>query len=256
MKRVATPLMLALSLLTTLPVGRWLPARIRPVDQGRSVVCYPLVGLLIGVLLVLAEAVLRGAAPLLAAALLLAVWVGVTGALHLDGLADCVDAGCAGHGDASRILTVMKDPAAGPVAVATIAIVLLIKFAALATLLQRSGSIVGLLLAVPMLARATTAALMATTAYRRDEGIARDQAATRPRGAIALVIAAVVVAGGFALPLRLWTLMVLLAGVIVWSWRRIWQVRIGGYTGDVAGALIELVEVAALGVAAWGLPWN
>ncbi|MGB7757203.1 MAG: adenosylcobinamide-GDP ribazoletransferase [Salinisphaera sp.] len=256
MKRIVTPLILALSLLTIVPVARRLPTRIRPVDQGRSVVCYPLVGLLIGVLLVLAEAVLRGAAPLLGAALLLAVWVGVTGALHLDGLADCVDAGCAGHGDASRILSVMKDPGAGPMAVATVAIVLLIKFAALATLLQHSGAIVGLLLSVPMVARAAAAALLATTAYRRDEGIARDQAATRPRGAIALVIAAVVVAGGVALPLRLWTLMVLLAGVIVWSWRRIWHVRIGGYTGDVAGALIELVEAATLVAAAWGLPWQ
>ncbi|AWN15454.1 adenosylcobinamide-GDP ribazoletransferase [Salinisphaera sp. LB1] len=256
MKRAATPLLLALSLLTVLPVGRWLPARIRPVDQGRSVVCYPLVGLLIGGVLVLAEGVLRGAAPLLAAALLLAVWVGITGALHLDGLADCVDAGCAGHRDASRILTVMKDPAAGPMAVATITIVLLVKFAALATLLQHRGAIVGLLLAVPMLARAGTAALMATTAYRRDRGIARDQAATRPRGAITLGIVVVAVAGAWLLPLSLWTLMVLLAGVIVWSWRRTWQTRIGGYTGDVAGALIELVEAASLVAAAWGLPWH
>lgn len=256
MKRVATPLMLALSLLTTLPVGRWLPTRIRRIDQGRSVVCYPLVGLLIGVALVIAEGVFRGAPPLLAAMLLLAVWVGVTGALHLDGLADCVDAGFAGHGDAGRILTVMKDPAAGPVAVTMIAIVLLAKFAALATLLAQGGSIVGLLLAVPMLARAAAAALMATTAYRRDEGIARDQAATRPRGAIALVLAVVIVAGALALPLGLWTLLALLAAVIVWGWRRIWQRRIGGYTGDVAGALIELTETAALVAAAWSLPWS
>ena len=256
MKRIVTPLILAVSLLTTVPVGQRLPARIRPEDQGRSVVCYPLVGLLIGAVLVLAEGVFRGAAPLLAAALLLAVWVGITGALHLDGLADCIDAACAGHGDPSRILTAMKDPAAGPVAVAAIAVVLLIKFAALATLLARGGSIVGLLLAVPMLARAAAAALMATTAYRRDEGIARDQAATRPQGAIGLAVVAVFIAGGLLLPSGLWVLIALLAGVVGWGWRRIWQVLIGGYTGDVVGALIELIETAALIAGAWTLPWH
>ncbi|KEZ76455.1 adenosylcobinamide-GDP ribazoletransferase [Salinisphaera hydrothermalis] len=256
MRRITTPLLLALSLLTTLPVGHRLPVRIRAVDQGRSVICYPLVGLIIGVVLVVAEALFRGATPLLAAALLLTVWVAVTGALHLDGLADCVDAGFVGHRDATRILTVMKDPAAGPVAVVAIAIVLLLKFTALATLLAHGGALVGLLLVVPMLARAATAVLMATTAYRREQGIARDQAATRPRVAIALVSLAVVIAAGLALPLRLAVLLVLLTAVIVWVWRRVWQMRIGGYTGDVAGALIELVETAALVAAAWPPLWH
>lgn len=256
MSRLVTPLILALSLLTTLPVARWLPARVRAIDQGRSVACYPLVGLIVGVALVIAAALVHSAPPLLAAVLVLAVWVGFTGALHLDGLADCADAGFAGHGDTSRILSVMKDPAAGPVAVATLGIVLLVKFAALAALLGHGVSIVGLLLVVPMLARAAAAALMATTAYRRAQGIARDQAATRPRAAIAMAIVFVAIVGFFVLPPGLWALMTLLAGLIAWGWRQFWQRRIGGYTGDVVGALIELVETAALGAAAWSLPWS
>ncbi|HET7314129.1 adenosylcobinamide-GDP ribazoletransferase [Salinisphaera sp.] len=256
MKRAVTPLLLALSLLTTLPVGRWLPARIRPLDQGRSVVCYPLVGLLIGAVLVAAGALLREAPPLLAAALLVAVWAGVTGALHLDGLADCVDGWFAGHSDATRTLTVMKDPAAGPAAVVALVVVLLAKFAALAALLGRGVSSVGVLLAVPMLARTAAAALMAVTVYRRADGIARDQAATRPRGAIVMGTIAAALVAVCLLPIGLWGLLVVLTAAIGYGWRRIWQRRIGGYTGDVAGALIELTETAALVAAAWNLSWS
>lgn len=256
MTRRTTPLILAFALLTTLPVGRWLPARIRPADQGRSVVCYPLVGLAIGMLLVLADAVLHGAPLLLDAAMLLAVWVIATGALHLDGLADCVDAWFAGHGDPSRTLTVMKEPTAGPAAVVALVLLLLIKFAALVALLREGAETAGLLLIVPLLARAAVAGLIAVTAYRRADGIARDQAATRPRRAIALAVLGSAAVGACAVPSGLWLLLLVAVAVVTWAWRSLWQRRIGGYTGDVAGALIELVEAALLLTAAWSLPWG
>ncbi len=48
------------------------------------------------------------------AVLVLAVWVGLTGALHLDGLADSADAWLGGYGDRARTLAIMKDPYCGP----------------------------------------------------------------------------------------------------------------------------------------------
>lgn len=250
------PPLLALSLLTTLPVGRWLPAHIEAADQGRSVACYPLVGLIIGIVLVIAQALVGGAPPLLAAALLLLVWVGLTGALHLDGLADCADAGFASHRDATRTLTVMKDPAAGPVAVVTLVIVLLARFAALAALFSQNVSFVGVLLVVPMFGRSAAAALMATTRYQSANGIARDQAAMQPRGAIVLALIVTVLVAALVVPTAVWVWMLLVAAAVFWGWRRFWQDRVGGYTGDVAGGLIALVETAVLIVAVWSGPWS
>ncbi len=89
--------LIALQFLTRLPVpagGEYSPERV-----GRSLAWYPLVGLLIGLLLWLADWLLPGQAPLLTAAVLLTLWVGLTGALHLDGLADSADAWVGGLGN-------------------------------------------------------------------------------------------------------------------------------------------------------------
>lgn len=245
-----TPFWLAVSLLTTLPVGRWLPARIAPIDQGRSVVCYPLVGAIIGALVALAAALAATAPPLIGAALVLVVWVALTGALHLDGLADATDGWFAGHRDPTRCLQVMAEPTAGPMAIVVLVGVLLSKFAALAVLLA-AGPPFAVLVAVPLLARAAAGLYMATTVYRRTEGIAKNQAATRSRGAIVLAtLVALVVCLGLLAPARGALLAVIVTGVTA-GWRRLWQGRIGGYTGDIVGAQIELVECIALAGLAW-----
>ena len=84
----------------------------------------------------LAALLLEGASPLLQAALLLALWVALTGALHLDGLADSADAWLGGFGDPARTLEIMKDPRSGPVAVVVLVLLLLLKFSALLVVLQ------------------------------------------------------------------------------------------------------------------------
>lgn len=84
-----------------------------------------------------------------------AVWVGLSGGLHLDGLADTADAWIGGHADRQRTLEIMKDPRSGPIAVVVLLLVLLLKFAALVVLLGQ-GAWAGLLLA-PWLGRALQA---------------------------------------------------------------------------------------------------
>jgi adenosylcobinamide-GDP ribazoletransferase len=90
------PLLIALQFLTRLPVkaGDWSDR-----DIGRSMLFYPLVGLLLGLALASVTAALHGAPPGVVAAVLLALWVVATGALHLDGLADSADAWIGGFGD-------------------------------------------------------------------------------------------------------------------------------------------------------------
>jgi adenosylcobinamide-GDP ribazoletransferase len=234
-------LLIALQFLTRLPVR--LEDAPRPAEVGRSLLYYPLVGLCIGALLLSVAYVTAAIGGLLPAALTLTVWVLVTGALHLDGLADCADAWVGGHGDRQRTLAIMKDPYSGPVAVVVVVLVLLLKFAALQRVIGQ-GDWVALTLA-PVLGRTAPLLLFLGTPYVRPGGLGAPLAEHPPCRAgwwvgVGVVLIAVLAAGARAL----WPL---LAGVGVLLWLRAATLkRIGGFTGDVAGAGVELVECAAL----------
>src|SRR5690606_25158072 len=90
------PLLIALQFLTRLPVR--LPGLPTAQENGRSLLWYRLVGLLVGGWLVRAWVLLRGVWPRLQAALLLAVWGWLSGGRHLDGVADSADAWVGGDG--------------------------------------------------------------------------------------------------------------------------------------------------------------
>ena len=231
--------LIALQFLTCIPVRlRDLPDAL---EIGRSVLFYPLVGLLIGTVLALLNLALQNGSDALRAAVVLAVWVAMTGALHLDGLADSADAWVGGHGDRQRTLDIMKDPRSGPAAVSAVVLVLLLKFAALAVLLQ-GGAWPALLLA-PLLGRAALLGLLLSTPYVRAGGMGAAIAGHLPRKtALALLL---VTAAGICLLADGWKalLAVLVVGFLL---RRAFLARLGGMTGDMLGAAVELAEAAAL----------
>ena len=231
---------IALQFLTRLPVTlAGMPA---PEQIGRSLLFYPLVGLLIGLLLLFAQHLLSDSAVLLQAALLLTVWVGISGGLHLDGLADSADAWVGGFGDRERTLAIMKDPRSGPIAVVVLVLLLLLKFAALVALLE-SGSGLQLLL-VPWLARCLLPLLFLTTPYVRSGGLGQALAEHLPRQQLPWMLAA----NAVAMLLFGWpALLALLVAGVMFIWLRILMLkRLGGATGDTAGALLEIAECAVL----------
>ncbi|MCQ4296365.1 adenosylcobinamide-GDP ribazoletransferase [Pseudomonas stutzeri] len=234
------PLLTALQFLTSLPIR--LPGMPTPQQQGRSLLYYPVVGLLLGALLCLAALLLGGAMPFLQAALLLTLWVALTGALHLDGLADSADAWLGGFGDRDRTLEIMKDPRSGPVAVVALVLLLLLKFTALLALLQAQQY--SALLLAPLLGRAALLALFLSTPYVRPNGLGHVLAANLPRtwaqGALLLVATGCLLLGSNGL------IALSLAVVTFLLVRRAVLRRLGGTTGDTAGALLELVECAVL----------
>ncbi|EKT4466867.1 adenosylcobinamide-GDP ribazoletransferase [Pseudomonas putida] len=236
-----SPLWIALQFLSSLPVR--LPGMPEPRQVGRSLLYYPLVGLLFGVVLWLASHLLQGTAAPLHAALLLTLWVVLSGALHLDGLADSADAWLGGFGDRERTLRIMKDPRSGPIAVVTLVLVLLLKFCALWVLVEQ-GAGASLVLA-PVVGRAALLGLFMGTPYVRPGGLGQALADHLPKVAAAWVLAgtslAAVLLGG-------WQVFgVLLLAVLVFAWgRRLMCRRLGGTTGDTAGALLELVELAVV----------
>ena len=231
---------IALQFLTRLPVTlAGMPA---PEQIGRSLLFYPLVGLLIGLLLLFAQHLLSDSAVLLQAALLLTVWVGISGGLHLDGLADSADAWVGGFGDRERTLAIMKDPRSGPIAVVVLVLLLLLKFAALVALLESGAGL--LLLLVPWLARCLLPVLFLTTPYVRAGGLGQALAEHLPRQQLPWMLGA----NAVAMLLFGWpALLALLVAGVIFIWLRILMLkRLGGATGDTAGALLEIAECSVL----------
>ncbi len=239
------PFLIALQFLTALPI--------RIEDQagaeaaGRSLIYYPLVGLIIGVLVAGLAWLLSDAPTLVAAALLLGAWVAMTGALHLDGLADSADAWLGGLGDRDRTLAIMKDPVCGPTAVVTVSLALLLKFAALASLVPTGNTETFVL--VPVLGRTALVALFLTTPYVRRRGLGSGLANHLPRHASAVVVLFTVVVAplifGFT---AVWLLLAAVCAFVILRWLMLQ--RLGGTTGDTAGALVEITETVALLTAA------
>lgn len=227
----------AIAFLTRVPVpSRLLGIHAPPATQ---LPWYPWVGLLIGAALWCLAWLLMHATPLLAAALLLVAWVLLTGGLHLDGLADSADAWVGGIGDRERTLSIMKDPRSGPIGVTAVVLVLLLKFAALASLPHPGVA----LWVAPVLGRLALTGAFMVTPYVRSGGLGSGLAsASRSACAGSIATAAVLVC------LTGWPgLRALLAGAMVfWLWRRACMQRLGGMTGDTCGALTELTEAVVL----------
>jgi adenosylcobinamide-GDP ribazoletransferase len=235
------PFWIALQFLSSLPVR--LPGMPTPQESGRSLLFYPLVGLLFGGILWLLNWLLLGTPVMLHAALLLTVWVLLSGALHLDGLGDSADAWLGGFGDRERTLTIMKDPRSGPIAVVTLVLVLLLKFAALLALIEQGQGLV--LIIVPVLGRAALLGLFLTTPYVRAGGLGQALADHLPRRAGWWVLG--VSALGCLLIAGISAVVAVVISVAVFVWlRRVMMRRLGGTTGDTAGALLELLEMGVL----------
>lgn len=235
------PLLLAIQFLTQIPVR--LKQTYGEREVGASLLYYPLVGLLLGALLAGLHSLLHGVPVLLHAALLLAAWVVMTGALHLDGLADSVDAWLGGIGNRERTMAIMKDPYAGPAAVVAVVLVLLLKFSALVGLMQCDN---GWALLWPLLlARSAMPLLFLTTPYVRPAGLGSALARHAPRRAVIMMLLATLLGVLAALGMR-GVGLVLGCLAVFWLLRRMMIARLGGTTGDTAGALLELMETAAL----------
>ncbi|WP_024676665.1 adenosylcobinamide-GDP ribazoletransferase [Pseudomonas syringae] len=235
------PFWIALQFLGSLPIR--LPGMPRPEELGRSLLFYPLVGVVFGTLLLGFNALLSGVPLMLHAALLLSAWVLLSGGLHLDGLADSADAWLGGFGDRERTLSIMKDPRSGPIAVVTLVMVLLLKFAAIVALIESHNSI-GLLLA-PLIGRSAMLALFLGTPYVRSGGLGQALADHLPRSLgrkvlLVSAVACVVLAGGSGVA------ALLVCAVCFYGLRQMMMRRLGGSTGDTAGALLELLELAVV----------
>jgi adenosylcobinamide-GDP ribazoletransferase len=239
---LADAVRLAVTTFSTLPVRA---GRVDRRAAGRAMALAPLVGALLGA--VLGGVLLAGAAlapPLVAAGVTVAVGALLTRGLHLDGLADTVDA-LGSYRRGAAALEIMKKPDVGPFGVAALVVVLLLQAAVLAELAGRSGP------------AALAAVVAATAAGRYGVAVAcrRGVPAARPEGLGALVAGTVgpvaLTAGAVAVALlavpsapgRPWQGPLAVAGALAVAVGLLRHAvrRFGGVTGDVLGATVEIV---------------
>lgn len=250
----------ALQFLTRLPV----PAKLagaagEEADFRRSVACYPAAGLVIGLLLALAGWLLSLALPPWVAAVLVAtIWIGLSGALHLDGLMDTAD-GLLSHRTRERMLEIMKDSRVGAMGVVAGVLSVLLRVALLASLLPARGALVAFALAtIPVWSRAFLATAIAGWPYARARsggglgGLFRGAGAKHALAAAILagaITAAALAAFGIWPPGEAALALLVMAAVAYGAgWLIAFAVsrKLGGLTGDVYGALNECIELALL----------
>jgi adenosylcobinamide-GDP ribazoletransferase len=234
--------LVAFRYLTTLPLPRSRAAG----DLGRAAGWFPVVGLVLGGCLALASlAVDRVFPPGVGGMLLVALWAGLTGGLHLDGLADACD-GLGGAWSRERVLAIMRDVRSGPYGVAAIVLVLGLKAAALASLPE--GLAWRALVLAPVLGRAGPLLLVRLCPPARPEGAGHAFAAGARwptllvGGLIAVSVSLATLGPWGALPLGA-------AGLFVWWLAGYLRRRLGGFTGDTLGALVETIEAGVLTLA-------
>ena len=205
-------------------------------DFAASIRWFPAVGALIGALVAAAAWFGLRIDVWTGALAALGVWLGVTGALHLDGLGDVADGVGAAHGDRDRLLAAMADPHLGSFGAVSISFQLLAKLVLLHTMLTVAP--VWLIVPIPFAAR------IGPLVWARFLPVLHDGLGARVAGAVrwrdfvgwGFVLVGIAVAE----PALLATLPL----VPAWGWwlRR----RIGGISGDGHGAGIELVETGLL----------
>jgi adenosylcobinamide-GDP ribazoletransferase len=235
LRHLGNSLRAAIGFLTVLPVGRWAAEQDRAWRGATA--WFPVVGLLIGTMLYAVMSLPVPAVP--RAALVLALWVGVSGGLHEDGWTDCLDAAFAPT-SRERRLEILKDPHIGAHGASGLAILLLLRFAALTSV---SASAV---LAAPVVGRWAMVLSLALTTPARPTGLgARFAVASRP---VAATLTTAVALGGLALVFPLGRLAAAwsLGGITGSACALFLSRRFGGLTGDAHGAVGLAAELAAL----------
>lgn len=215
----------------------------------------PLVGLLIGLGLVLADLGLRSLLPDPVRAVgVLWLWISVTGGFHLDGVADTADGlsvDAHDHEGQQRRLAVMSDSRVGALGGVALILVVLIKFAALLSMTAEHWPYLGL---APAWGRWGQLITIGIYPYLKEKGQGRFlKDSTRPLDLGLMSLGLVIITWGTGvwtdLELRsilLWSLGV--AGISLGiSWRL--ARRLGGHTGDTYGAVVEWTEAMAVVVA-------
>lgn len=232
-------LWLAFSFLTTLPLGRLSLEQSR---LGRSALWFPLVGGVIGGMLIAVEAgvsQLLSFPALVTSVVVLAAWAWLTGGLHLDGVADCGD-GLLAPVSAERRLEIMQDPRLGAFGGIALFFFLLLKVSAFYAVEAKPLALV----TATVLSRWVIIPIAFIYSSARPHGMAETlHRELAPMAWKVTLIYPLVLIGMGGRPTAVVAVVVVGAA---WGMAQFAHQRIGGMTGDVYGWLIEGSEIVVL----------
>jgi len=239
----------ALKFLTTIPLPWWREAS--PVELGRSLVYFPVVGIIIGLILAALNWLLGLILPsAVVNVLLIASLAVISGALHLDGFADTCD-GIAGHKTVEARWQVMRDSRVGGFGIAGVCLLLLIKYVSLNSV-PESLLMVTLIL-MPVISRWAMVYALFAYSYARPSGLGKafKQEANWQRFSLATIITLAVAMGLTRLANPAYSYLaglVIMGGtwVIIMIMSAYLKRKFAGLTGDTYGAISEVAEVSVL----------
>lgn len=238
--------------MTTIPIRRDFGATDE--DYGKGLATAPAVGLIIGVILAASGLIFRMLFPaVVTAVLVFAVYLILTGGLHMDGLGDTFD-GIFSNASKERILEIMRDSRVGTNGLLAVVILILLNIALLASmasletgsLLLESRSFLKVLLLFPVAGRIGSLTAASVSVYaRQGEGLGKsfiDYCGKKELIAgLILYFAIFFAAGGLN-----WLLASVLPPVTAFAAVKLLGRRIGGATGDILGAVCEINQTLFL----------
>jgi adenosylcobinamide-GDP ribazoletransferase len=238
-RSVVTEIRLAASFLTVIPLG---VDSATAAELAASLGWFPLIGFILGASLAGADYLLAFfVARAVRSTLIVLALTAVTGAVHLDGLADTADALGAGR-DRVRALEILRDSRIGTFGAAAVFFVLALKVAALASATHSPP--IALYLA-PGIARWAMVAMSFRLTYLREQGAGSGLLGVQAERN--LRVASIVTLFGLLLAGSLYVIKgAVVAIILVWLFRAFYLRWLGGITGDLIGGAGEVIETAML----------
>lgn len=244
MKKTLNRFLIALQFLTIFPVK--IKASLSEPDYGKSILWFPVVGCMVGVFLGLILFILWPLPYIVRVAIVLVASVIITGAIHLDGLADTADGFYAGRYDRAHILEVMRDSHIGVMGVLALASVLLLKFSFMFSL--QEVVLYKVLVLMSIFSRWAQGLACFAANYARKEGKAR--LFMKYSDKTSVITGALITAVSFVVLMGVKGVIIFtLSSGIVYSFIAYVKRRIKGMTGDTIGATNEIAELSVLFIA-------
>jgi len=237
-------LALCISFFSRIPLPAFLGNKIN--DDSKltdAVIMFPITGFGIGIVPALIWYVASlYLPPLIAAGLAIGIGLLISGALHEDGLADCAD-GFGGGRDSTKVLDIMRDSTIGTYGGAALIMSIGLRWTALASFGPITGALA--LLIAHSGSRSVMPIAMEFSQYARSKGLGQMASGDLPDLHFLITLA---IAFAFAFLLGFWpgVVAVTIAMFLGWSFLKYAEHRIGGYTGDVFGAMQQIAEITIL----------